>query len=131
LKLEFTVNDTRDELKRLRDEVHQLHTTRKEFEEDIIVSSFFFTILRVLSDMMNQASAGQANQELRNLLAKRDAENLRLRDQRDQQAAELVERKHKDSVKMTSLQELKNIAESRSASHPLPSPPVFIFICGH
>jgi len=51
------------------------------------------------------------------MLAKRDAENVRLRDQREQQASELNERKHKDSVKLASLQELKALAESRSASH--------------
>ena len=63
-----------------------------------------------------QAAAGQANQELKAMLSKRDVENARLRDQREQQAAELNERKHKDSVKLASLQEWKALAESRSAS---------------
>jgi hypothetical protein len=57
------------------------------------------------------------NQELKAMLAKRDAENVRLRDQREQQASELNERKHKDSVKLASLQELKALAESRSVCH--------------
>jgi E3 ubiquitin-protein ligase BRE1 len=50
------------------------------------------------------------------MIAKRDAENARLREQREQQAAELNERKHKESVKLASVQELKALAESRSAS---------------
>jgi hypothetical protein len=50
------------------------------------------------------------------MITKRDVENARLRDQREQQAAELNERKHKDNVKLASLQELKALAESRSAS---------------
>lgn len=50
------------------------------------------------------------------MLSKRDTENARLRDQREQQAAELNERKHKDNVKLASLQELKALADSRSAS---------------
>lgn len=50
------------------------------------------------------------------MLAKRDAENARLRDQREQQAAELNERKHKESVKAASFQELKLLADSRSVS---------------
>lgn len=48
------------------------------------------------------------------MLTKRDADNARLRDQREQQAAELNERKHKDNVKFASTQELKALAESRS-----------------
>jgi len=48
------------------------------------------------------------------MLTKRDAENARLRDQREQQAAELNERKHKDNVKCASLHEWKALADSRS-----------------
>ena len=51
------------------------------------------------------------------MLSKRDAENARLRDQREQQAAELNERKHKDSIKLSSLQEWKTVAESRLVSN--------------
>lgn len=58
--------------------------------------------------------------ELKAMLAKRDTENTRLREQREQQAAELNERKHKDSVKIASFQEMKALADSRSASR-LPS----------
>ena len=48
------------------------------------------------------------------MLTKRDAENARLRDQREQQAAELNERKHKDNVKCSSVHEWKALADSRS-----------------
>jgi E3 ubiquitin-protein ligase BRE1 len=51
------------------------------------------------------------------MVSKRDVENARLRDQREQQAAELNERKHKENVKLASLQELKSLADSRSASN--------------
>lgn len=50
------------------------------------------------------------------MLTKRDVENVRLREQREQLTAELNERKHKDTVKFTSLQELKTLAEGRSVS---------------
>ncbi|KAH6914381.1 BRE1 E3 ubiquitin ligase-domain-containing protein [Coprinopsis sp. MPI-PUGE-AT-0042] len=52
-------------------------------------------------------------EELKAAIAKRDAENVRLREQRDQQIAEVNERKQKDSVKRASLNEWKNLAESR------------------
>ena len=51
-------------------------------------------------------------------MMKREVENARLRDQREQLNAELLERKQKDSVKQASLQEYKTLAESRSASRP-------------
>lgn len=50
------------------------------------------------------------------MIAKRDAESARLRDQREQQAAELNERKHKDNIKLAYVQELRTLAESRSVS---------------
>lgn len=55
-------------------------------------------------------------QDLRNNLLKRDQENARLREQREQQASELVERKQKDAVKCASLQEYKFLAENNSVS---------------
>jgi E3 ubiquitin-protein ligase BRE1 len=50
------------------------------------------------------------------MMIKRDVENARLRDQREQLNAEVIERKQKDSVKQAALQEYKTLAESRSAS---------------
>lgn len=47
-------------------------------------------------------------------MSKREADNLRLRELRDQFGAELSERKARDSVKLQSIHELKELAESRS-----------------
>ena len=65
-----------------------------------------------------KSSATQTVQEIKAMMMKREVENARLRDQREQLNAELVERKQKDSVKLASLQEYKTLAESRSASRP-------------
>lgn len=65
-----------------------------------------------------KASTTQSVQELKAMMVKREVENARLRDQREQLNAELVERKQKDSIKLASLQEYKTLAESRSASRP-------------
>ncbi|KAJ7747309.1 BRE1 E3 ubiquitin ligase-domain-containing protein [Mycena metata] len=62
-----------------------------------------------------ESTANQANQELKALIGKRDTENTRLRDQREQLAAELNERKQKDGIKMASAKELESLAEARSA----------------
>jgi E3 ubiquitin-protein ligase BRE1 len=55
-----------------------------------------------------------AAEELRNQVLRRGNDSDRLREQRDQQLSELNERKHKESVKMASLNEFKALAESRS-----------------
>ena len=47
-------------------------------------------------------------------LKKRDVDNARIREQRDQLQAELTERKHLESVKLSSGNEMKVLAESRS-----------------
>jgi hypothetical protein len=50
------------------------------------------------------------------LVERRDKDLVRLREQRDQQMAELNERKQKDAVKLASLEELKTLADSRLVS---------------
>jgi E3 ubiquitin-protein ligase BRE1 len=55
------------------------------------------------------------------MLAKRDSENARLREQREQQSAELNERKQKDAIKFASIQEYKSLLESNSVN--------FAFLC--
>ena len=50
------------------------------------------------------------------MLAKRDSENARLREQREQQGAELNERKQKDAIKFASIQEYKSLLESNSVN---------------
>ncbi|OBZ67158.1 E3 ubiquitin-protein ligase BRE1 [Grifola frondosa] len=94
-KLEHSANESQQEVTRLREEVEQLQASRQEFENSIITAN------------------EQGMQELRIMLTKRDNENLRLREQRDQQLSELNERKQKDSVKLASAHEHKALAESR------------------
>ena len=50
------------------------------------------------------------------MLAKRDLENARLREQREQQSAELNERKQRDAVKFASIQEYKSLLDSNSVN---------------
>ncbi|KIJ19161.1 hypothetical protein PAXINDRAFT_166993 [Paxillus involutus ATCC 200175] len=94
--LESTLSENAQEITQLNETLDQLRASRKEFEEE------------------TQVAAQQANQELKALLAKRDADNLRVRELRDQFGAELAERKAKDSVKLHSVTELRELAESRS-----------------
>lgn len=61
-----------------------------------------------------QTSKEQEFTEVVSKLKKRDIDIARLREQRDQLQAELAERKHLESVKLTSANEMKVLAESRS-----------------
>ncbi|KAF8904461.1 hypothetical protein CPB84DRAFT_1845408 [Gymnopilus junonius] len=88
-KLETFINDKSDHNNRLQEEVDHLKSLRSQWEES----------------MMSESN--QAIQDLKNMLAKRDAENARIREQREQQGAELNERRHKDSLKIAALQEYK------------------------
>ena len=63
-----------------------------------------------------QFAAELAKEDLKAQLGRKEAETLRLRDQREQQTSELNERKHKDSVKLASLNELKALSTARSVS---------------
>ncbi|KAI6121400.1 hypothetical protein F5141DRAFT_1194147 [Pisolithus sp. B1] len=95
-QLEHTVGEYTREVSQLNETVDKLRSSRKEFEDE------------------TTAASQQAQQELKTLLSKRDADNLRVREARDQYGAELAERKARDSVKLQSLQEVKDLAESRS-----------------
>ncbi|KAH7888505.1 BRE1 E3 ubiquitin ligase-domain-containing protein [Phlebopus sp. FC_14] len=95
-QLEGAAAENVKEITQLNETLDQLRTSRKEFEEESLVA------------------AQQANQELRTMLAKRDADNLRVRELRDQYGAELGERKAREAVKLQSIQELRELAESRS-----------------
>lgn len=57
-----------------------------------------------------------AKEEFKVQLTRKETENIRLRDQREQQTSEMNERKHKESVKIASLNEMRSLAESRSVS---------------
>ncbi|KAG6903108.1 hypothetical protein C0995_006295 [Termitomyces sp. Mi166 len=93
--LQASLTANRTEVTRLTEELNTLRASRIEWEENVI------------------SAANQANQELKVMLGKRDAENARLREQREQQAAELIERKHQENVKMSSLREMKALNDSR------------------
>ncbi|PSR81178.1 hypothetical protein PHLCEN_2v6513 [Hermanssonia centrifuga] len=95
-KLEHIISENQSEISGLKDEVESLKATRLELEEGV------------------KAATEKATQEVRSMLVKRDNENARLREQRDQQVSELNERKQKDSYKLTSVNEIKALAESRS-----------------
>ncbi|TFK54161.1 hypothetical protein OE88DRAFT_1732858 [Heliocybe sulcata] len=63
------------------------------------------------------AQTAKVQQEYQSMLAKRDADLVRLRDQRDQQQAELQERKHKDSERIAALEsEVKRLRTRIAAS---------------
>ncbi|PCH43601.1 BRE1-domain-containing protein [Wolfiporia cocos MD-104 SS10] len=95
-RLQHEVAESRNDANRVREELSQLEATRVDFEKSAA------------------ATAEQTVQELRVLVTKRDNENMRLREQRDQQLSELNERKQREHVKLNSLAELKTLAESRS-----------------
>lgn len=76
-------------------------------------SIFPFTSVYINNSIV-QSAAELAKEDLKAQLGRKEAETLRLRDQREQQTSELNERKHKDSIKLASLNELKALSEARS-----------------
>ncbi|KAF9568023.1 BRE1-domain-containing protein [Agrocybe pediades] len=94
--LEATVSDKSNEVRRLEEELKQLQDLRAEWVESSLLAS------------------NQETQDLKSMLNKRDAENVRLREQRDQFAAENSERRQKDSIKLASLQEYKSLVDSNA-----------------
>nr|GAT44637.1 allantoicase [Mycena chlorophos] len=95
--LTHTLSESQAESARLAEELQAMRDAQKEWMEAA------------------QANAEQTNVELKAMMLKRDAENARLRDQRDQYQAELTERRQKDSVKIASSKEFHALAEARSA----------------
>ncbi|KAG1771722.1 BRE1 E3 ubiquitin ligase-domain-containing protein [Suillus occidentalis] len=87
-------NDSR--IGRLDVTIRELQSSRTHFEEE------------------TRASAQQMNQELKAVLAKRDADLTRLRDQRELLHAELNELRSRENIKYQSSRELKVLAESRA-----------------
>jgi E3 ubiquitin-protein ligase BRE1 len=61
-----------------------------------------------------QSEITQQCQDLQNLVLKREVEGERLREQRDKAVAELNDRKARDSVKLNSLHEYKQLCEAQS-----------------
>jgi E3 ubiquitin-protein ligase BRE1 len=61
-----------------------------------------------------QSEITQQCQDLQNLVLKREVEGERLREQRDKAVAELNDRKARDSVKLNSLHEYRQLCEAQS-----------------
>jgi E3 ubiquitin-protein ligase BRE1 len=114
--LRDTITTYEERINRLTEEVNQAQLSKKAIEDSCTV--WMTRVLALFLLTLAKASTTQSVQELKAMMVKREVENARLRDQREQLNAELVERKQKDSVKMASLQEYKTLAESRSASRP-------------
>lgn len=113
IQLEHKVADNEARISRLDAMLRELQSTRTQFEEEARVSSSNATIL-LTQFILCQVSAQIINQELKLVLAKRDADLTRLRDQREQLNAELNELRSRENIKYQSLRELKALAESRS-----------------
>lgn len=94
--LEHTKSENDNRIGRLDATVRDLQSSRTQFEEE------------------TRASAQQMNQELKAVLAKRDADLTRLRDQRELLHAELNELRSRENIKYQSSRELKALAESRA-----------------
>ncbi|KAG1799697.1 BRE1 E3 ubiquitin ligase-domain-containing protein [Suillus plorans] len=101
------LSERRDQLEHLKAEndsrighldvmIRDLQSSRMQFEEE------------------TRTSAQQMNQELKAVLAKRDADLSRLRDQRELLHAELNELRSRENIKYQSSRELKALAESRA-----------------
>ncbi|TDL25907.1 BRE1-domain-containing protein [Rickenella mellea] len=93
-RVEHNAKETVADLSRVREELLELKNNRCVWEADVL------------------ASAYKENDELKATVKKRDDENTRLRQQRDQQSSEIIERKGK--VSMKSGDEYKALAESRA-----------------
>ncbi|KAG1865769.1 BRE1 E3 ubiquitin ligase-domain-containing protein [Suillus subalutaceus] len=95
-QLEHTKAENDSRIGRLDVTIRDLQSSRTQFEEE------------------TRASAQQVNQELKVVLAKRDADLTRLRDQRELLHAELNELRSRENIKYQSSRELKALAESRA-----------------
>jgi len=114
LRLDADLGERYKMLGVLQEEVQRLTEDKEKYNSELMVRPYFF-LFPLCSTVFQSATEKQVH-ELRVMLQKRDAENARLREQRDQQAAELVERRHKDTVKASSLEQLKLLVDSRSVS---------------
>jgi len=113
VQLEHKVADNEARIARLDAMLTELQSSRTQFEEEARVGSTS-TVVLFTQFILCQASAQTINQELKLLLAKRDADLTRLRDQREQLNAELSELRSRENIKYQSSRELKALAESRS-----------------
>ncbi|KAF9060655.1 hypothetical protein BDP27DRAFT_1236457 [Rhodocollybia butyracea] len=85
-----------DELKQIRSEFADYKVQRVKYEKEL-----------------RDDSATAINDTLA-LIARRDADNARLREERDQRAADIHERRSKETVRIASCEEYKSLAASRA-----------------
>ena len=71
---------------------------------------------RASFETLSKEQANLVVEELRKQIQSRDADILRLRTQRDEIQADLQERKHRETAKMSQLEEIKALAEAKQVS---------------
>lgn len=113
-RLEAARREDWQKVSELQDALGKLEATRTEFVTATTVGEEVNEMN--LCSCVSQVASEHTVAEMKAVLAKRDADNSRLREQRDQQLAELTERRHKEQVKWQSLNEYKQLSESRSVS---------------
>lgn len=86
----------KSDLSRAQEELKNLYQYRNDWQQGVLAESTRF---------IENAKA---------MMIKRDAENTRLREQRDQHFAELVERRQRDERKWAALQEYKDLSENQA-----------------
>ncbi|KIM45233.1 hypothetical protein M413DRAFT_441916 [Hebeloma cylindrosporum] len=92
--LEGLLSEKNEQITRLQEEICQLKALHTDWEESATNAN------------------NQTAREFKAMLSKRDDENVRLREQRDQLSAEILERKQKDFIKFSAAQEYKGLWES-------------------
>ncbi|KAK0485800.1 hypothetical protein IW261DRAFT_1559243 [Armillaria novae-zelandiae] len=101
------------------DKISHIQFSNTELQSDIAALKeelALATEARVSAEESIPTDLGQQVQELRAMINRKDTDISRLREIRDQQQAELNERKQKDSTKMASLEQFKALADNRHAS---------------
>ena len=113
-RLEAARREDRQKVAELQDTLRKSDAYRTEFVTATTVGEEVDGV--DLHSRVGQAASEHTLTEMKAMLAKRDADNSRLREQRDQQLAELNERRQKEQVKWQALNEYKQLSESRSVS---------------
>ncbi len=113
--LQFSNTELQSDITALKEELALATEARVTAEESIPVRPFSL-FLAASSNLIPQTDLSQQVQELRAMITRKDTDISRLREIRDQQQAELNERKQKDATKMASLEQYKALADNRHAS---------------
>ncbi|KAK0241787.1 hypothetical protein EDD85DRAFT_820353 [Armillaria nabsnona] len=98
------------------DKMSHLQFSNTELQSDITALKeelALATEARVAAEESIPTDLSQQVQELRAMITRKDTDISRLREIRDQQQAELNERKQKDATKMASLEQYKALADNR------------------